>query len=90
MCVSSLSWNCSAPGHKLNHLMFFAGNSVSGGVSLAAAAAYAANKKSKVASDFYRFQAREKKRNDLVELQNQFAAAKKQVHALRQNRKFQG
>lgn len=67
-----------------------AGSTVTGGVSQAAAEAYAANKKSKLAADFYRFQSREQKRNELVELQHQFAAAKKQVFALRTSRKFQG
>eukprot|EP00892_Ulva_mutabilis_P010579 jgi/Ulvmu1/7894/UM004_0126.1 len=73
------------PGRKRK-----SGASVSGGISLAAAEEQASKKKSKLVSDFYRFQAREQKRNELVELQTQFAAAKKQVHALRASRKFQG
>jgi Ribosomal RNA-processing protein 7 (RRP7) C-terminal domain len=71
---SASSWMC-------------AGQTVSGGVSLAAAQEHAAKKKPKQATDFYRFQAREQKRNELLELRKEFADAKKQLQVIRATRK---
>lgn len=63
---------------------------MSGGVSLAAAAEQAARKKPKTIDDFYRFQVREQKQNELLELQKEFTDAQKQLQAIRAARKFQG
>lgn len=66
-----------------------AGNTISGGLSQAAAQARADRKKPKLNEDFYRFQAREKKRTELVDLRKQFADAQKQLQSMRESRKFQ-
>lgn len=62
---------------------------MSGGISLAAAQAHADRKKPKLAADFYKHQAREKKKNELVDLRRQFADAQKQVAEMKRARNFQ-
>ena len=68
----------------------YAGNTVSGGISQAAAQAQAARKKPKEVDDFYRFQARDKKKNELVELRTKFAAAQQHLQNMRSARSFKG
>jgi ribosomal RNA-processing protein 7 len=72
----------------VRHACARAGNTVSGGVSQAAAEAYAAKKKPKEVSDFYRFQAREKKKTEMVDLRRKFADAQKHLQDMRTTRKF--
>lgn len=67
-----------------------AGQTVSGGVSLAAAEEHAARKQPKPLTDFYRFQVREQKQSELLELRKDFSDAKKQLQAIRAARKFVG
>jgi hypothetical protein len=56
-------------------------------LSLAAAQARAENKKTKVNERFYRFQAREKKKNELVDLQLKFQDAQKRLQSMRATRR---
>lgn len=61
---------------------------VTGGVASAAAQAAAAAKKPKVHETFYRFQQREQRRNELMQLREKFEADKKRIQALRSARNF--
>ena len=60
------------------------------GVALAKATALAdaSKKKDRAAVDFYRFQQREQRRDELVELRQQFEEDKKRVQELKASRKF--
>ena len=66
-----------------------AGNTVSGGVSQAAAQEQAARKKPREIHDFYRFQARERKKGEMVALRSKFAEAQQRLKDVRASRKFQ-
>jgi ribosomal RNA-processing protein 7 len=66
------------------------GNTVSGGLSLAAAQTRAEKKKPRINNDFYRFQAKEKKKNELVDLQQKFQDAQKRLQSMRAARKSLG
>jgi len=59
-----------------------------GAVAAAAAAARAAKKRPVEHADFYRFQQREKRRNDLLELRERFEEDKKRLTELKAVRKF--
>ncbi|KAF8072922.1 Rrp7a [Scenedesmus sp. PABB004] len=66
-------------------------STVSGGVAAAAAAAARAaaeTKQSKQAENFYRFQTRDKRRNELMELRQQFEEGRKRLAALKAARHF--
>ncbi|GBF94015.1 hypothetical protein Rsub_07283 [Raphidocelis subcapitata] len=65
-------------------------STVSGGVAQAAAEAAAAaeGKKGKQYEDFYRFQQRDKRRNDLVELRRRFEEDRRRISELRAARNF--
>jgi Ribosomal RNA-processing protein 7 (RRP7) C-terminal domain len=60
----------------------------SGGVSQAAAQAHADRKKHKANDGFYQAQARDKRKSELLELQKNFAEAKKHLRTMREARKF--
>lgn len=59
-----------------------------GGVATAAAQAKLAAKPDKAVTDFYRFQQRDKHRNELATLREQFEADKRKVAELRASRRF--
>lgn len=59
-----------------------------GGLSAAAAAQAGKDSKLKKHEDFYRFQQREKRRNELVDLRQQFDEDRKRVAQLRASRNF--
>lgn len=59
-----------------------------GAVAAAAAAARAAKKRPVEHADFYRFQQREKRRNDLLELRERFEEDKRRLAELKAVRKF--
>ena len=59
-----------------------------GGVAAAAAAARASQKRPAEHADFYRFQQREKRRSDLLELRERFEEDKKRLAELKAVRKF--
>lgn len=65
-------------------------STVSGGVAAAAAAAVAADRsKSAVRyEDFYRFQQRDKRRSELMDLKRNFEADRKRLSELRAARRF--
>lgn len=65
-----------------------ASGTVVGGVAAAAAAAHAAKKKPKLSLDFYRFQQRDRRRNELLELRQKFEEDKKRLAELKAARKF--
>lgn len=48
-----------------------------------------ARKKAKEVPDFYRFQARDKKKNELLELRSKFSDAQKQLQQMRDSRQSQ-
>lgn len=56
------------------------------GVASAAAAALAGRAKKKTLSNFYKFQAREKKRSEVLELREKFEADKRKMKRMRQER----
>ncbi|KAJ9523337.1 hypothetical protein QJQ45_005382 [Haematococcus lacustris] len=60
----------------------------SGGVALAAAQASAAATKALPVQDFYRFQQRDKRRSELLDLRDQFQQDKKRITELRAARNF--
>ena len=59
-----------------------------GGVATVAAQAKLAAKPDKSVTDFYRFQQRDKHRNELATLREQFEADKRKVAELRASRRF--
>jgi len=61
---------------------------VAAGAAQAAAAAAAAKKDTAVLGDFYRFQQRERKRNEVVDLRRAFEEDKKRLVQLKNARKF--
>jgi hypothetical protein len=65
-----------------------AGNTLSGGISAAAAQDRIARKKPMVVDDLYRFQARDKKKSELVTLRKQFGDAQKHLQQVRASRIF--
>lgn len=58
------------------------------GVAGAAAAAQAAAKKDQTHSDFYRFQQREKRRSELLDLRQKFEEDKRRIAELKASRRF--
>jgi Ribosomal RNA-processing protein 7 (RRP7) C-terminal domain len=65
-----------------------AGAFESGGVSLAAAQAHAERQKQKGNDNFYRAQAREQRKSELLELQKRYGDAKKHLRSMREARHF--
>lgn len=65
-----------------------ASGTVVGGVAAAAAAAHAAKKRSRVSLDFYRFQQRDRRRTELMELREKFEEDKRRLAELKAARKF--
>ncbi|CAK0784142.1 hypothetical protein CVIRNUC_007345 [Coccomyxa viridis] len=59
-----------------------------GGVALAAAQATAAGKKEKTLTNFYRFQQKEKRRSELMDLREKFKEDKRRIAELKASRKF--
>lgn len=66
------------------------GDTAVGGVALAKATALgeASQKKKRAEVDFYRFQQRDKRRDELLDLRLQFEEDKKRVQELKASRKF--
>lgn len=64
------------------------GGTVVAGAAAAIAAEQAANKKPQHLDDFYRFQSREKRRDELLELRKKFQQDKKRIAELRAQRRF--
>lgn len=63
-------------------------STVSGGIAQAAAQAAAEGSKGKPYEDFYRFQQRDKRRNELVDLRTRFQEDRKRIAELRASRNF--
>ncbi|KAK9811435.1 hypothetical protein WJX72_003897 [[Myrmecia] bisecta] len=59
-----------------------------GGVSMATAEAAAGGKKAQQLTDFYRFQQRERKQSELVELRRKFQEDKQRIAELKASRRF--
>ncbi|KAK6279687.1 hypothetical protein POUND7_019954 [Theobroma cacao] len=87
-CLTEGGWTLVEHHKGRKKTTEFESGTTVGSVSQAAVEGKLAKKKSKEVFDFYRFQKREAKRNELMMLQSRFEQDKKRIQQLRAARKF--